>query len=252
MHLPLLWTHAIPATLEGRATHNVQNAMFAAAMAFSMGATLEEIRQGLRTFDMTFDEAPGRMNVHDAHGFRVIMDYGHNPAAVGSMCELVDRLEVKGRRVCVLAAPGDRRDEDIAEIGRTAAGHFDHFIVRRDDGLRGRKPDEIPRMLRAALLEAGVPAQKIELVPDEQKAVEAALHMARAGDLLLVFADALSRTWQQVTRFQPADAGAAPSGDGAVAVEGGNGAMPDVDEEGQLLVRDERGVRLARETEVTD
>ena len=33
-HIPLLWTHLIPATLQGRATHNVQNAMFAAAMAF--------------------------------------------------------------------------------------------------------------------------------------------------------------------------------------------------------------------------
>lgn len=53
-HLPLLWTHLIPATLEGRATHNVSNAMFAAAMAFALGLRLEAIRQGLRTFDTTF------------------------------------------------------------------------------------------------------------------------------------------------------------------------------------------------------
>jgi len=36
-HIPLLWTHLIPATLEGKAVHNVQNAMFAAALAYSMG-----------------------------------------------------------------------------------------------------------------------------------------------------------------------------------------------------------------------
>ena len=35
-HIPLLWTHLIPATLEGRALHNVQNAMVAASMAFSL------------------------------------------------------------------------------------------------------------------------------------------------------------------------------------------------------------------------
>ena len=58
-HIPLLWTHLIPATLEGRAMHNVQNAMFAAAMAFSMGLKLEDIRHGLRTFDTTFFQAPG-------------------------------------------------------------------------------------------------------------------------------------------------------------------------------------------------
>ncbi|HVH84970.1 MAG TPA: cyanophycin synthetase, partial [Steroidobacteraceae bacterium] len=57
-HIPLLWTHLIPATLEGRAVHNVQNAMFAAAVAFSLGMKLDAIRQGLRTFDSTFFQAP--------------------------------------------------------------------------------------------------------------------------------------------------------------------------------------------------
>ena len=97
-HIPLLWTHLIPATLEGRAMHNVQNAMFAAAMAFSMGLKLEDIRHGLRTFDTTFFQAPGRMNIYDEHPFKVILDYGHNPAAVEAMCELVERLDVTGRR----------------------------------------------------------------------------------------------------------------------------------------------------------
>ena len=90
-HIPLLWTHLIPATLEGRALHNVQNAMFAAAMAYSMGVKLENIRHGLRTFDTTFFQAPGRMNVFDEHPFKVILDYGHNPAAVRAMCHLVER-----------------------------------------------------------------------------------------------------------------------------------------------------------------
>jgi cyanophycin synthetase len=202
-HIPLLWTHLIPATLEGRATHNVQNAMFAAAMAFSMGLKLEDIRHGLRTFDTTFFQAPGRMNIFDEHPFKVILDYGHNPAAVEAMCGLVDRLEVAGRRICVLAGPGDRRDEDIRDIGRIAAGHFDRYICRRDDGLRGRKPDEVPNLLREALLENGVPSEQIVMIPDEQAATDAALREAQAGDLLLVFADAITRTWKQVIQFQP-------------------------------------------------
>jgi cyanophycin synthetase len=250
MHLPVLWTHVIPATLEGRAVHNVQNAMFATAIAFSMGATIEEIRRGLETFDMSFDQAPGRMNVYDGLPFRVIMDYGHNPAAVRAMCELVDRLEVKGRRLCVLAAPGDRRDEDIAEIGREAAGHFAHYFVRRDDALRGRKPDEVPAMLRAALLEAGVPVQDIDVIPDEQRAVDTALAAARPGDLLLMFSDALARTWRQVTEFHPAAVPQARTNGSAAKAEPAVETLDELDE--QLLVRDERGVRLARETEVTD
>src|ERR671915_931152 len=173
-HIPLVWTHLIPATLEGRAGHNVQNAMFAAAMTFSMGLKLGDIRHGLRTFDTTFFQAPGRMNIYDEHSFKVILDYGHNPAAVEAMCDLVERLDVVGRRICVLAAPGDRRDQDIADIGRIAAGSFDRYICRRDDNLRGRKPDEVPQLLRDALLANGVPADHIEVIPDEQLAVDTA------------------------------------------------------------------------------
>ncbi|HEU4725291.1 MAG TPA: cyanophycin synthetase [Candidatus Eisenbacteria bacterium] len=252
LHLPVLWTHGIPCTLDGRAIHNVQNAMFAAAIAFAMGVKMEDIRQGLRTFDTTFDQAPGRMNVYDRHPFKVIMDYGHNPAAVRSMCELVDRMEVRGKRICVLSAPGDRRDEDVLEIGRAAAGHFDAYICRRDDGLRGRKGDEIPKMLREALLEAGVSPQTIDVVPDEQEAIDAALRRGRSGDLMLIFADALSRSWSQIKGFRAADVPTAP-GDAVAApafVESAGGDVPL--DEGQLLIRDERGVRLARETEVTD
>src|SRR5438046_8231101 len=109
-HLPLLWTHLIPATIEGKALHNVQNAMFAAVMAYAMGVKPENVRQGLRTFDTSYFQVPGRMNVFDEHPFKVILDYGHNPAAVGAMADLVTKLKVEGRRIGVVAGPGDRRD----------------------------------------------------------------------------------------------------------------------------------------------
>jgi len=249
-HIPLLWTHLVPATLEGRARHNVQNAMFAAAMAHSMGVKLEDIRHGLRTFDTTFFQAPGRMNIFNEHPFKVILDYGHNPAAVRAMCQLVGRLEVKGRRLCVLAAPGDRRDEDIREIAEIAAGCFDHYICRRDDFLRGRGPDEVPRILMESLLQHGVDREKIEVIPEEQLAVDAALRRGRPGDLLLLFADAITRSWKQVVHFRPDVERPSAGSETRLQVEPqpGSGLAP---EESETLIRDERGVRLARE-EVED
>jgi len=249
-HIPLVWAHLVPATLEGRALHNVQNAMFAAAMAFSMGVKLEDIRHALRTFDTSFFQAPGRMNVFSEHPLKVIVDYGHNPAAVRAMCELSDRLEVKGRRLVVIAAPGDRRDEDIAEIGRVAAGHFDHYVCRRDDRLRGRRSDEVPKMLAASLAAAGVPADAIEVIPDEQRAVDAALRRAAPGDLLLVFADALQRTWDQIVAFRPeADM---PVTETAAPVRIELPEAPVVALDDGHVIRDERGVRLARDPEPAD
>jgi cyanophycin synthetase len=131
-------------------------------------------------------------------------------------------------------------------------------------------------MLREALLEAGVSPQAIDVVPDEQEAIDAALRRGKAGDLLLIFADALSRSWEQIVRFRAEDGHPGPAGSGGAAGDHGGsaagraarttgagdsaavpafvesaGAAVAIDE-GQILIRDERGVRLARETEVTD
>ncbi|KRA54439.1 cyanophycin synthetase [Pseudoxanthomonas sp. Root65] len=252
-HIPLMWTHLIPATLEGRALHNVQNAMFAAAMAFSLGIKLDAIRQGLRTFDTTFFQAPGRMNVYDEHPFKVVMDYAHNAHAVGMMADLAQRLEVAGRRIVVVAAPGDRRDEDIQDIARAVAGRFDHYVVKRDDSLRGRDGDEVPRIIARALQTAGVTETAIEQIPDEQQAIDAALRMGRPGDLLLVFADALARSWKQITKFAPE--GAEPRSARTIELPSLPPA-PTADEAAvaamEGVIREERGLVLARHDEGSD
>jgi cyanophycin synthetase len=251
-HIPLVWTHLIPATLEGRATHNVQNAMFAAAMAFSLGIKLDAIRQGLRTFDTTFFQAPGRMNVFNEHPFKVLFDYGHNAHAVGVMADLAQRLDVTGRRIVVLAGPGDRRDEDLHAIAHAVAGRFDHYICRRDDNLRDRDGDEVPLIMARTLEASGVAKSAISIIPDEQEAIEAALRMGEAGDLLLIFADALTRSWKQITKFRPAGAPeptvrTTPVPAAPLITE----VPPEVPAFTSLegLLRDERGIRLAPEVD---
>ncbi len=250
-HIPLLWTHLIPATLEGRALHNVQNAMFAAVMAFSLGIKLDSIRQGLRTFDTTFFQAPGRMNVYSGHPFRVIMDYGHNAHAVSAVVDVAQRLDVRGRRLVVVSAPGDRRDEDVVAIANAVAGHFDHYVCRRDDSLRGRDGDEVPRMLMRGLVAAGVDPSQITEIPEEEEATAHVLRMARDGDLVLIFADALQRSWDQITNFRADGSEPMPrsTGEFAVVTPAPVRRQERVPLEGATLVRDERGVRLARESD---
>ncbi len=248
----LLWTYLIPATLEGRATHNVQNAMFAAAMAHALGKSLDDIRHGLRTFDSTFFQAPGRMNVYDEHPFKVILDYGHNPAAMRAVCQLVERLDVGGKRICVLGAPGDRRDEDILAIADETADHFDHFICKPDDNLRGRGEEEIPNMLRARLEEKGVDPASIEINTHEREAVARALGMAAEDDLLVIFGDNITRCWKQIINFEPEGLEPAKSDDRPVHsfVEEDPDAF--TLEPGTELIADERGVRIARDDENSD
>ena len=249
-HTPLLWTHLIPATIEGRAIHNVQNSMFAAALAFSMGLSREHIEQGLRTFSTSFFQTPGRMNVFDEHPFKVIMDYAHNAAGVSAMARLADSYQISGRKIVVLAAPGDRRDEDVIAIARAAAGHFDYYICRRDDATRGRGEDEIPQLLRSALIEAGVKESQIEIVVPETEAINAALEMGRAEDLLIVFADSLARSWKQIIYFKSDADDQQPAGEqkgSASAVVRFTAENSWQDDQDLEMQHDERGVWLAKE-----
>ena len=250
-HIPLLWTHLIPATIEGRAMHNVQNAMFAAALAYNMGIDLENIRHGLRTFDTTFFQAPGRLNIYDEHPFKVILDYAHNPAAIKMMCDLADRFDVDGKKILVLAAPGDRRDEDIADMAEVTAGHFDHYICRRDDNPRGRGPEEVPTIMKNTLLNADVSASQIDVVPDEQEAVTHALEMARPGDLIVIFGDAITRCWKQIIYF---NSGGRVEKSKPAPLANVQSVMTETFEMSSdiELIRDERGVRIASRDEGGD
>ncbi len=245
LHMPILWSHLIPATLEGKAIHNVQNAMFAAAMAYSFDVHLDDIRHGLRTFDTSYFQAPGRMNVFDEHPFKVILDYGHNPAAMSAMAGLADRLDVKGKRIVVVSVPGDRRDVDVVDAARMLAGHFDHFICKADDNRRKRGHDEIPLLFKAALISHGVAEDQISVIPNEEDAVAASLEMAQTGDLVIIFGDNSPRCWKQIIYFN------APDKDAPLATKPASVVVPkpfeDLSDSDFSMVRDGRGVRLARD-----
>jgi len=243
-HIPLLWSHLIPATIEGKAMHNVQNAMFAAAMAFSFGKDLDEIRTGLRTFDTSFFQSPGRTNVYNEHPFKVILDYAHNPASFRAMADLAGRLEPTGRNIMVISTPGDRRDEDIRHSVNACLPEFTHFVVKADTNRRGRGHDEIPKLLRRYLIEAGVDDANITVIADEEPAVDFALKMAMEGDLVVITADDLQRTWKQIINLnsdKPENKKTIP-GTKVFVPEAERRYVLDQDEE---IIIDERGVRLA-------
>ncbi|NNJ08724.1 cyanophycin synthetase [Chloroflexales bacterium ZM16-3] len=200
-YIPLLWTHLIPATLEGKARHNVANALAATAVAYAHGVSVENIRQGLRTFTTSFYQAPGRLNIFDEHPFRVLVDYGHNPAAFHAMRDLIERLRPSYQRVIGMAsAPGDRRDVDIQEVGAIAGTMFDTLILKEDDDRRGRAPGEIAALMRAPAA-ASMPAEQIITVLDEIEATRHALSIAEPGDLVVLFADDITGVWKEVIYF---------------------------------------------------
>jgi cyanophycin synthetase len=208
--MPVLYTHLIPATFGGRARMNVANALAAAAAAWSAGAHLHDIRQGLRTFTTSFFQAPGRLNLLDVGGVRVVIDYCHNVDGMRQLADFVNRMMVEpvtkagrlgtsggaqrtGRAIGVLGIPGDRRDQDQRDYGAIAATAFDEIIVREDKNLRGRAPGEtatnVIEGVRAAKLDGTSRAVRADKVLEEIAAVRNALRRAMPGDLVVCCVD---------------------------------------------------------------
>jgi cyanophycin synthetase len=209
-YIPLMWTHQIPATLEGLSKSNVANAISAAAIAFVSNVPVETIREGLKSFYTTFEQSPGRMNIYDELPFRVIMDYAHNPAGMENMADLVSKLRKRYNRVIgVLSGTGDRRDEDLVRMGELIGGMVDELIIKEDER-RGRPVGETPQLVRRGALQVNLAEESISVVPVEREAVKTALTHAQPGDLVLVFASNINNVWKVITSFQPQNADSAP------------------------------------------
>jgi cyanophycin synthetase len=216
--MPLAYTHLVPATFGGKAMFNVQNAMAAAAAAYCAGAHLGDIRGGLRSFTPSYYSAPGRMNLTEVKGIKVIVDYCHNAPAMVALGDFVDRffddapaLE-RPQKIGVIATAGDRRDQDMIDLGLEAAKHFDVVIVREDERLRGRVRGETADLIVRGAKEGqaeGGRVKRIETILDEIESTRVAVEWANPGDLVVVCVDRARAVWDELQvlakRAQPTD-----------------------------------------------
>jgi cyanophycin synthetase len=160
----------------------------------------EDIRSGLLSFFPSPSLTPGRLNLLRLKNGRVLVDYAHNPAAVEGLMDMVRRMPAR-RRIGVVTAPGDRRDEDLRSVGRRCAG-LDHVILKEDENRRGRSPGEIAQVIREGLLEAGISADQVTMVYSETEAVEHAVLEIRDQDLVVILVDDVPAVLEQLRLYR--------------------------------------------------
>jgi len=176
----------VPLTLGGRAAFNIQNSLAASLAAFCQDVQIEEIRQGLSTFVASTEQTPGRMNLFNLGKYHALVDYAHNPAGFKAIADFIQKWE--GEAIGVIGAPGDRRDEDIIELGQLAANMFGQIFIKEDKDLRGRAPRVVADLLRQGVQEVNPNIPCITIL-DESEAITAALDSAPQSSLVVVFPD---------------------------------------------------------------
>lgn len=196
LRIPIAGVNEVPLMMGGAAKFQQGNILAAIATAYVQGVRYDTIRGGLLSFFPSPSMTPGRLNLLRIGEARVLVDYAHNPAAVGGLIEMVMAIPAR-RRIGVIAAPGDRRDEDIRTVGTLAAG-LDSVIVKEDDDRRGRQPGEIAGILAEGLRQGGMPAERIEIVATERDAVIRALEVVVDGDLLIFLVDDVASVLAQL------------------------------------------------------
>jgi len=214
---PIMPVTAIPATLEGTARFNISNAQHAVCACHALGLGFDAIRQGLSSFEASFENTPGRLNIYRELPFTVVMDYAHNVDGFEKLFEFTDQMEVPGRRILLLDAGTEWEhrkvplDADVAipgvivDFARAPVGHFDHFVCHVDPSVHHSNPAEALALTKAALMDAGVTEEQITMVAENEVGEIQALRMARSGDLvvLTMATDDVDKVWQEIVSFRP-------------------------------------------------
>jgi cyanophycin synthetase len=180
----------IPMTMGGMAPFMIANGLAACLAAFVNGVDVERIRQGVRTFQTSAEQTPGRMNLFNLDRHHALIDYAHNPAGYQAVGEFVKNWQ--GQRFGVVGGPGDRRDEDLIQLGQIAAQVFDRIIVKEDDDKRDRPPGEAADLIVKGILQERITAS-YEVVLDEVTAINQALDQVDDQGLVVVFPESVNR-----------------------------------------------------------
>lgn len=174
----------VPFTQNGKIPFQVMNALAATAAAWAAGLSPAMIARALTTFETSTAVVPGRFNRFHLGDVEVIVDYGHNPAALQALGQAVAALEPR-RTVMSLTLPGDRRDEDLIASTQATVSYVDEYVVYDSIDLRGRQPGEAPQIM-CGQLPPGVPCT---VVTGQRDGILQAWQRTQPGERLIIICD---------------------------------------------------------------
>jgi cyanophycin synthetase len=183
---PIVNISEIPSTMDGKLEYNIENAMAAAAACIGLKESVESIAKGLKTFVLDEIQNPGRFNVYSLDNFKVIVDYGHNIGGYTAVINSLKKFDAK-RLIGVIGVPGDRKDENITDLGRISGREFNFIYIKEDKDKRGRKEGEVGAILEMGVVSSGRTKKDYKVILDEGEALRTAMENAQDGDCIVVF-----------------------------------------------------------------
>jgi cyanophycin synthetase len=191
----------IPLTYEGKAVHNINNCLPAVLATYLYrDITIEDIRSALQTFIPSASVTPGRLNFFQFRNFTMLADFAHNPHGLNLLCDFVSKLDYPVK-VGVISGTGDRRDEDIRELGEISGRSFDEIIIRCDKNLRGRTAEEIIDLLKEGIQSVN-PKVPVRVIANENEALEYIYAHPVPGALYTIMCDVVAGALDKIRELK--------------------------------------------------
>ena len=191
----------IPLTYEGKAIHNINNCLPAVMATYLYrDINIDDIRSGLSSFIPSSSQTPGRLNFFNFKNFTILADFAHNPHGLKLLCDFISKLDYP-IKIGIISGTGDRRDEDIRELGEISALHFDEIIIRCDKNLRGRTADEIIELLQQGIKKVNT-AIPIMIIPNEDEALDYIYENPKQGALYTIMCDVVARALDKIKELK--------------------------------------------------
>lgn len=195
----------IPLTFSGKAEFNIANVLAATLAAYLRDFKTEDIRQALQTFVPSPAMTPGRMNIFNFKNYTIMLDYAHNTHGIQAIGKFVQTIDAV-LKVGIVAAVGDRRDEDIIAVGAESAKIFDEIIIRQDKNLRGRTEEAMIELMTQGIHSID-PNKKITVFRKEADAIDYAINTASKGSFIVVISDVVPDALEQVKKYKEIEDG---------------------------------------------
>jgi cyanophycin synthetase len=193
LRIELVEIERVAFTYGGKIKFQVANTLAATAAAWAAGLNPAMIARALTTFRTDADMMPGRFNVSETRGVEMVLDYGHNEAAMRALGGAIEALGRK-RTLMVIGLPGDRRPQDIAATIDATIPFVDEYLLHDLEDRRGQPVNAIPEQM-AARLPGG---KAYTIVASQHDAVFAAWKLCKPGDRLIIIADIVDETLKSI------------------------------------------------------
>ncbi len=202
---------------------NVYNSLAAVCVGKKLGLTDKQIEDGI----YALESVEGRMNrIDEGQDFMVIVDYAHTPDALEKVLSSVitssdspvrshrtvstaplrasnlprtnskqSTFSDESRKVITVHGGAGRRDESTRKIRGEILGKYSDIVIVTEDDSRDEDPAKIAEQFVLGAEKFGkVQGRDLFVELDRRKAIEKAIGLAKAGDIVLVLGKGHEKT----------------------------------------------------------